>query len=135
VDDYLGRLRRHYDVAWVEVRKESGPRSPRELSDREGARILDAAEGAFLIALDEHGQLVESRKLSEKLRTWTDGGQRDLAFAIGGPYGHSEAVRKQADWVWSLSPLTFAHPLVPLLVAEQLYRADSILRGEPYHND
>ncbi len=135
VEEYLGRLRRRYEVSWTEVRKETGSRPPAELSAREGARILEQSAGTFLVALDEHGRQVTSRQLSDRLRKWVDGGVRDVVFAVGGPYGHSEAVLAAAQWTWSLSPLTFAHPLVPLLVAEQLYRADSILHGEPYHND
>ncbi len=135
VDEYFKRLRRHYEVSWVEIKKESGNRTPEELTTREGERVLKAVGDAYLILLDEKGKLVDSRSFSERLRRLVDGGTREIAFVIGGPYGHAGDVRARADWVWSLSPLTFTHQHVPMLLAEQIYRADSILRGEPYHND
>lgn len=134
VDEYFKRLRRHYDVAWIEVRKEAD-RPVAEIRRLEGERLVAAAGEASIIILDEKGKLVDSRGFAGKLGGWIDGGTREVAFLIGGAYGHDEPVRKKAVWVWSLSPLTFTHQHVPLLVAEQLYRASTILRGEPYHND
>jgi 23S rRNA (pseudouridine1915-N3)-methyltransferase len=135
VDEYLKRLRRHYSVEWTEVKKESSERSVDEIRRIEGKRVLEAAGQAVLVLLDEKGALVDSLKFSGKLRAWADGGTREVAFAVGGAYGHDAEVKKRAAWAWSLSPLTFTHQHVPLLVAEQLYRASTILRGEPYHNE
>ena len=135
VEEYLKRLRRHFSVEWTEVKKESSDRSVDEIRRLEGARILAASGAGVLVLLDEKGELLDSKKFAQKLRKWTDGGTREVAFAIGGAYGHDEAVRARAAWSWSLSPLTFTHQHVPLLVAEQLYRANTILRGEPYHNE
>lgn len=135
VEEYLKRLRRHYSVDWTELKKESSDRSVDEIRRIEGARLLEAAGDAVLVLLDEKGTLVDSKKFAAKLRQWADGGTREVAFAVGGAYGHSDEARRRAAWMWSLSPLTFTHQHVPLLVAEQLYRANTILRGEPYHND
>jgi 23S rRNA (pseudouridine1915-N3)-methyltransferase len=135
VDDYFKRLKRHYEVEWAEVRKENTDRPVEEIRKLEGERILAAAGNAQLVILDEKGKLVDSEQLAAKLGAWADGGVREVAFAIGGAYGHADAVKSKAVWQWSLSPLTFTHQHVPLLVAEQLYRAGTILRGEPYHND
>lgn len=134
VDEYFKRLRRHHDVDWVEVRKEAD-RPVAEIRRLEGERLLAAAGEAVIVLLDEKGKLLDSRAFAAKLGGWIDGGTREVAFLVGGAYGHDEPVRKKAGWVWSLSPLTFTHQHVPLLVAEQLYRASTILRGEPYHND
>lgn len=135
VDEYFKRLRRHYDVEWVEVRKESADRSVAEIKRLESERLVAAAGEATIVLLDEKGKLVDSRAFATKLGGWAEGGVREVAFLIGGAYGHDEPARKKAAWCWSLSPLTFTHQHVPLLVAEQLYRASTILRGEPYHND
>lgn len=136
VEDYFKRLRRHHEVAWIEVKKEGGSRSAEEITSREGQRILKlVASTAHLILLDEGGQLVDSRRFAGRLQTWMDSGIREAVFVIGGPYGHGREIRTRADWTWSLSPLTYTHQLVPAILAEQLYRADTILRGEPYHND
>ena len=135
VEDYLSRLRRSYEVEWTELRKEEGRQAVAELQKREGARVLEATRNGYLVLLDEHGKMVTSKELAAKLEAWLQQGVKEINFAIGGPYGHGEELRKKAQWVWSLSPLTFPHQLVPLLLAEQLYRAHTILKGEPYHNE
>ncbi len=135
VDEYLKRLKRHHEIQWVEVRKESAERSVEEICRLEGERLLAAAGEGVIVVLDEKGDLVDSRKFSERLRKWADTGVRDISFLIGGAYGHAPEVKKRAAWTWSLSPLTLTHQHVPMLVAEQIYRAGTIQRGEPYHND
>lgn len=135
VDEYAKRLGRVHPFTWTEVRKESADRPIADIRRVEGERLLAAAGDATLVALDEKGTLVDSRAFAAKLSRWIDGGARELALVVGGAYGLDAAVRAKAAWIWSLSPLTFTHQHVPLLVAEQLYRAVTILRGEPYHND
>ena len=85
-----------------------------------------------LIALEVGGRNLSTEKLSTTLKDWMLEGQ-DVVLAIGGPDGLSDQVRQQAEWHWSLSPLTLPHPLVRVIVIEQLYRAMSILKGHPYH--
>lgn len=85
-----------------------------------------------LLALDVRGKAWSTAELSVELSEWLQGG-RDVALAIGGPDGLDDAVLARAERRWSLSPLTLPHPLVRILVAEQLYRAMSILRNHPYH--
>ena len=85
-----------------------------------------------LIALEVGGRRLSTQALSGTLAQWLQEGQ-DIALAIGGPDGLSAAVRARAQWHWSLSELTLPHPLVRLVVIEQLYRAQSILQGHPYH--
>ncbi len=99
----------------------------------EGRQMLDAIpKGGRVIALEVNGRSWSTEDLSRQLENWMTGGQ-DIALLIGGPEGLSAECRERADQLWSLSPLTLPHPLVRVVVAEQLYRAWSILRNHPYH--
>ncbi len=99
----------------------------------EGQRVLSALpKAAHIITLDGRGKLHTSEQLAQRLEAWRQQG-RDLAFLIGGPEGHSPEVTATAHESWSLGPLTLPHMLVRLLVAEQLYRACSLLANHPYH--
>jgi 23S rRNA (pseudouridine1915-N3)-methyltransferase len=103
------------------------------LKTAEGEKILKAAlPGAELIALDEAGSLHDTRYWSQSLQRWQQQGQ-DVTMVIGGPDGLAPEVLAAARQRWSLSPLTFPHPLVRVLVAEQWYRAWSASVGHPYH--
>ena len=99
----------------------------------EGARVLAAVpKGARVVLLDGGGKSHSSEQLAVRLEHWRAGGQ-DLAFLIGGPEGHAPDVRAAAAEAWALGPATLPHMLVRLIVAEQLYRAVTILQGHPYH--
>ena len=99
----------------------------------EGGRLLAALpKGVQVIALDEQGRAWSTAELSRQLAAWLAEG-RDLALLVGGPEGLDPTCRARADRLWSLSPLTFPHPLVRVILAEQLYRAWSLLTGHPYH--
>ncbi|MFM1892039.1 MAG: rRNA (pseudouridine1915-N3)-methyltransferase [Pseudomonadota bacterium] len=99
----------------------------------EGERMLAAVpKGARVIALEVEGRAWSTEQLAESLAGWLAGGQ-DLALLVGGPEGLAPACRARADERWSLSPLTLPHMLVRIVVAEQLYRAWSILHNHPYH--
>ncbi|MGD2019471.1 MAG: 23S rRNA (pseudouridine(1915)-N(3))-methyltransferase RlmH [Thiohalocapsa sp.] len=99
----------------------------------EGERILAAVPArARVIALDLRGRAWSSEQLASELAGWLADG-RDIALLVGGPNGLSDACLARAEQRWSLSPLTLPHPLVRVLVAEQLYRAWSQLQGHPYH--
>ena len=99
----------------------------------EGARMLAALpRSVHVVALDVTGTAWSTEALSRQLTQWLQGG-RDLALLVGGPEGLAEECRARADQSWSLSPLTLPHPLVRVVVAEQLYRAWSLLQGHPYH--
>ncbi len=106
-----------------------------ELVKREGDKLLAALpDNAFLVVLDEQGKQMTSPQLAEHLGRWQNMG-RPLVFAIGGADGHGEAVSKRADATLSLSNMTWPHMLVRVMLAEQLYRATSIMMGHPYHRD
>lgn len=99
----------------------------------EGARVLTAIpKQALVVTLDGRGRGYGSEQLAQRLEAWRQGG-RELAFLIGGPEGHSPGVIASAHESWSLGPLTLPHMLVRLIVAEQLYRAASLLANHPYH--
>ena len=99
----------------------------------EGARVLAALpKNARVVALDGRGRMHSSEQLAARMEHWRGQG-RDLAFLVGGPEGHAPEVLARVDERWSLGPLTLPHMLVRLIVAEQLYRAASILANHPYH--
>lgn len=99
----------------------------------EAERINAAAPAGLLrVALDEHGRTFPTRVLAEHLERWRGDG-RDVAFIIGGADGLAPEIKKGAGLLWSLSPLTLPHGLVRVVLAEQLYRAASMLAGHPYH--
>lgn len=108
-------------------------RDPLRAMQDEGARVLAAIpKGARVVLLDGDGQPHSSEQLAARLESWRAGGQ-DLAFLIGGPEGHAPDVRAAAAESWALGPATLPHMLVRLIVAEQVYRAASILANHPYH--
>jgi 23S rRNA (pseudouridine1915-N3)-methyltransferase len=134
-EDYAGRLQRGplgpLSLKEVEVR---GTFPPADLRRRE-AELLRAATpaGARLIALDEHGQSLSSADFAAHLGRWRDAGAAEIACLIGGADGLDEAIRREAALVLSLGPMTWPHLLVRALLAEQIFRANSILTGHPYH--
>jgi len=107
-----------------------------ELIRREGALLLKAVpDGARVIALDGGGKGLTSRQLAGHLGAWRDEGIRTTAFLIGGADGHDKAVLQRAELTLSLGPQTWPHLMVRAMLAEQIYRAQSILAGHPYHRD
>ena len=130
---YAARLRWRITLKEVEERR---PLPPEALKKQEGELLLAALpRGARVIALDETGKAMSSRDFAELLGGWQDEGVQDLAFLIGGADGLSQAARQAADVILSLGRLTWPHMLVRGLLAEQLFRAESILSGHPYHRD
>ena len=109
---------------------------PPERKTREAELILAALPaGARLVALDQRGAEWSSRELADRLRTWRDSGIGAIAFAIGGAEGLGPAVIERADAVLSLGMMTWPHLLVRCMLLEQLYRAQQILAGHPYHRE
>ena len=130
-DLYAARLRWPFELKEVEERRAL---PPAQLKTREGQLILAALPGgARLVALDERGRGLDSRTFAALVGRWRDAGLRDLAFAIGGAEGLAAEVLEQAALRLSLGPMTWPHLLVRPLLAEQLYRAQCILEGHPYH--
>jgi 23S rRNA (pseudouridine1915-N3)-methyltransferase len=133
--EYAKRLPRECGLRLVEIEPgHRGKGASAEAARRdEGERMLAALpKAAQVIALDERGQAWTTEKLAGALSGWLADG-RDLALLVGGPEGLADACRQRAERLWSLSALTFPHPLVRVILAEQLYRAWSLLKGHPYH--
>lgn len=137
VDDFTKRIGRYFPVEWsiIPVPKNAAMLSEMDLKKREGEMILDwLKEDDYLIALDEHGKEFTSEGLSNILQLRANESTKNLVFLIGGAFGIDDAVFKRAKLKWSLSKLTFPHQLVRLILAEQIYRACTILRNEKYHH-
>ena len=131
--EYLKRMPRHLAIEVVELPLSRRREDPARAKAEEGERVLAALpKSAHVVALDEHGLEWTSVQLAEQLQRWQHAG-RDLALLIGGPDGHSPAVLSAAQQRWSLSRLTLPHGMVRILLAEQLYRAHTIIEGHPYH--
>jgi 23S rRNA (pseudouridine1915-N3)-methyltransferase len=135
-DDYARRLPRELALDLIELKPEPRTRGKTvvQLLAAEAKRIAAAAGSAQLVALDERGDAWTTRRLAEALARWRDSAA-EIAFVIGSADGLAETVRRQAAAVVSLSALTLPHGLVRVLVAEQLYRAASLIAGHPYHRD
>lgn len=133
--DYARRLSHWLPLDLVEITPGMRGRNrdaARATSD-EGQRVLAALpKSAHVVALDGSGKMYSSEQLAQRMEYWRQHG-RDLAFLIGGPEGHAPDVIAAAQETWSLGPLTLPHMLVRLVVAEQLYRAASLLANHPYH--
>ena len=134
-DEYAKRLPRECELVLKEI--ELGKRGKNadiaRLIKSEGERMLAAIpQGVRIVTLDIPGKPWTTPELAEALQRWMESGQ-NMALLIGGPEGLADAVRQQAHESWSLSKLTFPHPLVRILVAEQIYRAWSLLNNHPYH--
>ena len=134
IDEYERRAARYWPLEAREVREEPARgRSPDDVRSREGERLLAAAGSAtMLVACDAEGTLMRSEEFAGWLRDHRDGG-RDVAFMIGGAYGLSESVRRRSTMRLAFARWTMPHELARLVLAEQLYRAGTIGRGEPYH--
>lgn len=137
IGDYMGRLRHYIPTEWqvIPELRNTKSLSPDQQKQAEGELILRAlSSNTDLILLDEHGAEYRSVELAQYMQKKMSSG-RDLTMVVGGPYGFSEAVYARANGKLSLSKLTFSHQMVRLLIVEQLYRAMTILRGEPYHHE
>lgn len=137
-EEYARRMPREVPLTLAEIKPEmrhgeSSRAAIDKLVELEHQRIVAALPAAALhIVLDERGKSCTSLELSQCMARWRASGQ-DVAFVIGGADGTSAALKQEADLLWSLSPLTLPHGLARIVLAEQLFRAASILSGHPYH--
>jgi 23S rRNA (pseudouridine1915-N3)-methyltransferase len=133
-DDYAARIERlgvRYVARSVPEVRPTGRFTDEHVKERECQGLLGAlATKGTVVALDRSGRTLTSESLARHLERW---GRPRATFVIGGPLGLHPTLLERADWVWSLSSLTFPHELARALLAEQLYRAVTILRGVPYH--
>jgi len=135
---YVSRLSHYIQFAVDEKPqlKKAGSLSAEQVKEKEADILLSALKPSDeVILLDEHGKEYRSTEFASFLEGRMARGGRDIVFVVGGAYGFSERVRSRADGQMSLSKMTFSHQMVRVLFVEQLYRAFTILKGEPYHNE
>lgn len=137
ITEFTKRVSKYFPVEWtiIPVPKNAGMLSEMDLKKREGETILQwLKQDDYLVTLDEHGKQFSSEGLSAFLQERASASTKNLVFLIGGAFGLDVAVLKRAQLKWSLSQLTFPHQLVRLILAEQVYRACTILKNEKYHH-
>ncbi|RIH82438.1 Ribosomal RNA large subunit methyltransferase H [Meiothermus luteus] len=124
VEEYVRRLQRYARLELLYLKEGS--------QVQEGERLLQASRGYKRVVLDERGELPDTLSFKARLEAW-ELEAKGVAFLIGGAEGHAPAVRDQADWLLALSKLTLQHELALVVLLEQLYRVETLKRGEPYH--
>lgn len=137
IDDFTARIGKYYPVEWqiMAPPKNAGLLTETSLKKREAEIILQGLKPEdYLCALDERGKPFSSESLAGFIQQRGNDSVRQVVFLIGGAFGLDDVVLKRANHLWSLSQLTFPHQLVRLILAEQVYRACTILRNEKYHH-
>jgi 23S rRNA (pseudouridine1915-N3)-methyltransferase len=136
IDRYVQRLSHYtpFEIKVIPELKNSKSMTEQQQKDKEGELILQLVDEGELVLLDERGKEYTSEKFADFLDKRIQQGVKQLTFVVGGPYGFSEAVYKQASALVSLSQMTFSHQMIRLFFTEQLYRAFTIMKGEPYHH-
>lgn len=138
IDEYYGRLKRYitYKIICLPDIKNARKLTTEQQKEAEGKVILDVLSASdHVILLDERGRQYKSLEFADMLQQKMASGLKRLVFIIGGPYGFSKDVYDRGDSMLSLSKMTFNHEMVRLFFTEQIYRAMTILRGEPYHHE
>ena len=138
LDIYLKRLKHYISFKILEIPELKGTKSlSREQQKSKEAELIlkNIHSSDHVILLDEKGQEFSSKQFSTFLNKKMVGGQQHLVFLVGGPYGSSEEIYLRSNEKISLSRMTYSHQMIRLLFTEQLYRAYTILKGEPYHHD
>ncbi len=137
LDMYSERLGHYvrFELKEIPELKNAGALSEAQIKEKEGALILKAAGSSEIILLDEHGREFRSVEFADELRKRLNRGGKDLVYVVGGAYGFSDEVYAAASSSISLSKMTFSHQMVRTIFAEQLYRAFTIMKGEPYHHE
>ncbi len=137
IEDYRQRLTHYVPFEWVVLpdMKNAKALSEEQVKAAEGEMILRALTPSMdVVLLDEHGKEMRSVEYADWIQKKMSSG-RDLTLIIGGPYGFSPAVYERANGKLSISQMTFSHQMIRIMVIEQIYRAMTILRGEPYHHE
>ncbi|MGM0530190.1 MAG: 23S rRNA (pseudouridine(1915)-N(3))-methyltransferase RlmH [Bacteroidota bacterium] len=137
LSEYDKRINKYVPFNIEEISGIKGSRkySEKEIREKEGQNILKVLPGeAIIILLDERGKQMNSRGFANWIQKVMNSGTRNMIFIIGGAYGFSDGLYEKADMMLSLSKMTFSHQLTRVVFAEQLYRAFTIIHGEPYHH-
>ena len=138
IDEYAGRVKHYigFDIVTIPELKNTKNLSTDQQKQQEGELILKQMQaGDHVVLLDEHGKELRSVEFSAYMEQKMQTVNKRLVFVIGGPYGFSPEVYGRANEKLSLSKMTFSHQMVRLIFVEQLYRAMTIMRGEPYHHE
>jgi 23S rRNA (pseudouridine1915-N3)-methyltransferase len=137
VEEFTRRTSKYFKAGWtiIPVPKNAGLLSEMDLKKKEGETILEwLNRDDYLVALDGKGKQLSSEGLAGFIQARANESIKNIVFLIGGVYGIDDAVLKRANYKWSLSELTFPHQLVRLILAEQVYRACTIMKNEKYHH-
>ncbi len=138
IQEYVQRISHYVPFSFEVISELKGSKnlSEQEQKDREGEQILKSfLPGDYIVLLDEHGRERRSIEFAQWIQKRMSAGPKRLVFVVGGPYGFSEAVYAVAQEKVSLSQMTLSHQMIRLLFVEQIYRALTILNGEPYHHE
>jgi len=137
IDDYLKRLRRYVPLECREMKEMrlGSKETPRQFCQRQAPQLIQTLvkDDFFRVVLSEHGRTFTTLEFADFLSRQFESGRAGISFLAGGPFGLAAKVLEQADFQLSLSPMTFTHEMARVLLLEQLYRALTIMRGEPYH--
>ena len=135
LEDFTQRITRYFPCEW-KILPASKLTEPPAIKKAEAQMVLQQLQKEdFLVLLDERGKNISSPELAVMLQQRANESRKQLVFLIGGAYGVDAAVQQRADFTWSLSRLVFPHQIVRLVLAEQVYRACTIIRNEKYHHD
>jgi 23S rRNA (pseudouridine1915-N3)-methyltransferase len=137
VEDFTKRISKYYPVQWTIIPplKNAAVLSEQDLKKKEAEVVIASLQKEdYLIVLDENGKSLSSAGLAQFIQARGNESIKNLVFLIGGAYGLDETILKRSNYLWSLSALTFPHQLVRIILAEQVYRACTILRNEKYHH-
>jgi len=137
VEDFTKRISNYFKAEWniIPVPKNAGMLSEMDLKKKEGELIMQWLDkDDYVVLLDERGKQLSSEGLADFIKTRVNESKKNLIFLIGGAFGVDDLIFKRADFKWSLSQLVFPHQLVRLILAEQVYRACTIIRNEKYHH-
>jgi 23S rRNA (pseudouridine1915-N3)-methyltransferase len=137
VEMFTKRISHYYPVEWniIPTPKNTAMLSEMDLKKKEGETILNFLQKEdYLVLLDERGKQIKSEELAKFIEIRANESVKKIVFLIGGAFGVSDEVMKRANYKWSLSPLVFPHQLVRLILAEQVYRACTIIKNENYHH-
>lgn len=135
---YQNRLPKHWNFSITEIPdvKNAKNLTPELIKKEEAKFFSQSLESAdYVVLLDEKGKQFTSREFAAKIENWMNASTKRVSFLIGGAYGFADEIYERANEKMSLSKMTFTHQMIRLFFVEQIYRADQILQGKPYHND
>lgn len=138
IDEYVRRLKRYvpFSIKCLPDIKNSRKLTESQQKEEEGKLILsELTVSDYVVLLDERGDMLTSRGFSDFVQKGMLGGKKRMVFVVGGPYGFSQTVYSRSNSMLSFSRMTFSHEMIRLFFTEQVYRAMTILKGEPYHHD